>query len=504
MQRRHQKIIEEGPVTVAPREVRGARARCAVRLAKKVKYSGVGTVEYLYNITTGVYSFLEVNPRLQVEHPVTETITGVNLPAVQLQIAMGIPLHKMPHIRRFYGQPDPMGVSPIDFDVAPQNPPIGHCMAARVTAEDPDSGFKPTSGAIHELHFRSLPGVTGNFSVGLSGGVHQFADSQFGHIFAHKPTRDEAGTLLVQALNELSVRGEIHCNVAYLRTLIEKEAFRADRHSTSWLDGLIAAQDKPEGLSDHLVVACGAVMRASSRHQELEARVVDALTRGVPPEAWMTNLSEHAFELIYRDVKYSLRVTMGSHTLFYIHVNDKPVCEAEVLVLHDRGLKVLLGGKARTLHAEPTKVGLKVHIDGHPCFFPEDNDPTRMTAPGTGKAAPIPRPRRRSRRRGFGVLRDRGDEDGDAAARHLHRRRDASAAAWLCAGDGGRVVRGGGGGSRRRQGEPTVRRGVHQIPRRASSPGRSGTTARWSSSTSTPRGSSSFSPDTTSTRTTTR
>ena len=385
VQRRHQKIIEEGPVTVAPREVCVELERGAVRLAKKVKYSGVGTVEYLYNITTGVYSFLEVNPRLQVEHPVTETITGVNLPAVQLQIAMGIPLHKMPHIRRFYGQPDPMGVSPIDFDVAPQNPPIGHCMAARVTAEDPDSGFKPTSGAIHELHFRSLPGVTGNFSVGLSGGVHQFADSQFGHIFAHKPTRDEAGTLLVQALNELSVRGEIHCNVGYLRALIEKEAFRADRHSTSWLDGLIAAQDKPEGLSDHLVVACGAVMRASSRHQELEARVVDALTRGVPPEAWMTNLSEHAFELIYRDVKYSLRVTMGSHTLFYIHVNDEPVCEAEVLVLHDGGLKVLLGGKARTLHAEPTKVGLKVHIDGHPCFFPEDNDPTRMTAPGTGK-----------------------------------------------------------------------------------------------------------------------
>ena len=387
VQRRHQKIIEEGPVTVAPREVCEELERGAVRLAKKVKYSGVGTVEYLYNITTGVYSFLEVNPRLQVEHPVTETITGVNLPAVQLQIAMGIPLHKMPHIRKFYGQADPMGVTPIDFDVAPQNPPIGHCMAGRITAEDPASGFKPTSGAIHELHFRSLPGVTGNFSVGLTGGVHQFADSQFGHVFAHKPTRDEAGTLLVQALGELSVRGEIHCNVGYLRALIEKEEFRADRHSTAWLDGLIAAQDKPpeDGLTDHLVVACGAVMRASVRHQELEQRVVDALKRGVPPETWMTNLSEHAFELIYEDVKYSLRVTMGSHALFYIHVNEEPVCEAEVLVLHDGGLKVLLGGRAFVVHAEPTKVGLKVHIDGRPCFFPDDHDPTKMIAPGTGK-----------------------------------------------------------------------------------------------------------------------
>ena len=388
VQRRHQKIIEEGPVTVAPRETCEQLERGAVRLAKKVGYSGVGTVEYLYNITTGAYSFLEVNPRLQVEHPVTETITGVNLPAVQLQIAMGIPLHKMPHIRRFYGQADPMGVSPIDFDTAPQNPPVGHCMAGRVTAEDPESGFKPTSGAIHELHFRSLPGVTGNFSVGLSGGVHQFADSQFGHVFAHKPTRDEAGVLLSQALGELSVRGEIHCNIKYLRSLIEKDTFQQDAHTTAWLDGLIAAKDRPadtEGLTDHLVVMCGAVMRAHTRHQELEARVVDALTRGVPPEAWMTNLSEHAFELIYADVKYALRVTQGSPTLFYVRVNDKPACEAEVLTLANGGLKVLVGGRARVVHAEPSKVGLKVHIDGRPCFFPDDRDPTRMTAPGTGK-----------------------------------------------------------------------------------------------------------------------
>jgi acetyl-CoA carboxylase/biotin carboxylase 2 len=386
VQRRHQKIIEEAPVTVAPREMCEELERGAVRLCKKVKYSGVGTVEYLYNITTGEYSFLEVNPRLQVEHPVTETITGVNIPAVQLQIAMGIPLHKIPHIRKFYGQADPNGVSPIDFDTAPQNPPLGHCMAGRVTAEDPEAGFKPTSGAIHELHFRSLPGVTGNFSVGLTGGVHQFADSQFGHIFAHKPTRDEAGTLLVQALSELSIRGEIHNNTKYLAHLLEKDAFRADTHTTAWLDGLIAAQDKSDGaLQDHLVVVCGAVMRATSRHQELEQRVVDALTRGVPPETWMTNLSEHSFELIYNDVKYSLRVTMGSHTLFYIHVNGTAVCEAEVLVLQDGGLKVLLGGKAHTVHTEQTKVGLKVHVDGHPCFFPDDHDPTRMIAPGTGK-----------------------------------------------------------------------------------------------------------------------
>ena len=76
---------------------------------------------------------------------------------------------------------------------------------------------------------------------------------------------------------------------------------------------------------------------------------------------------------------------MGSHTLFYIHVNGEAVCEAEVLVLQDGGLKVLLGGRAHGVYTEPSKVGLKVHIDGHPCFFPDDFDPTKMSAPGTGK-----------------------------------------------------------------------------------------------------------------------
>ena len=110
-----------------------------MRLAKKVKYSGVGTVEYLYNITTGAYSFLEVNPRLQVEHPVTETITGVNLPAAQLQIAMGIPLHKMPHVRRFYGETDAMGVSRDRLRRGAAEPADRvTAWPGRVTAEDPD------------------------------------------------------------------------------------------------------------------------------------------------------------------------------------------------------------------------------------------------------------------------------------------------------------------------------------------------------------------------------
>jgi acetyl-CoA carboxylase / biotin carboxylase 1 len=150
-------------------------ARGAVRMARAVGYEGAGTIEYLY--ADGEYYFLELNPRLQVEHPVTESISGVNLPAAQLNIAMGIALHRIPEIRRLYGF-EPYGTDKFDLYSSPQIAPRGHCIAVRITAENPDLGFKPTSGKIQELTFRTSPNVWGYFSVVAQGSLHDFADSQ--------------------------------------------------------------------------------------------------------------------------------------------------------------------------------------------------------------------------------------------------------------------------------------------------------------------------------------
>jgi biotin carboxylase len=115
VQRRHQKIIEEGPAIAAPPQIWEKMEHAAVRMAKAVGYSGAGTIEYLFSDEESNYYFLELNPRLQVEHPVTEQITGVNLPATQLNIAMGIPLHRIPDIRRLYGV-DPYSNDLLDLD----------------------------------------------------------------------------------------------------------------------------------------------------------------------------------------------------------------------------------------------------------------------------------------------------------------------------------------------------------------------------------------------------
>lgn len=103
VQRRHQKIIEEAPVTAAPPEILEQMEQAAVRLARLAGYVNAGTVEYLYDPTTQKFSFLELNPRLQVEHPTTEMVSGVNIPAAQLQVAMGIPLSGIKDIRTLYG-----------------------------------------------------------------------------------------------------------------------------------------------------------------------------------------------------------------------------------------------------------------------------------------------------------------------------------------------------------------------------------------------------------------
>ena len=271
-QRRFQKIFEEGPPVVAPREIFREMELSAQRLTQSIGYIGAGTVEYLYNAASNQYYFLELNPRLQVEHPVTEGLTGVNLPSVQLQVAMGIALDRIPEIREFFGK-DPHRKSPINFLEDRYVYPTKHVIAARITAENPDEGFKPTSGRIERVKFQSTPKVWGYFSVGANGGIHEFADSQFGHIFASGPTREEARKALILVLKEIDVRGDIRTPVDYLIKLLETKEFAENTIDTSWLDGIIREKAVSVQVEPHTVALAAAVYRA---HSIVNAQVLHA------------------------------------------------------------------------------------------------------------------------------------------------------------------------------------------------------------------------------------
>uniref|UniRef100_A0A803TGF9 Acetyl-CoA carboxylase alpha n=1 Tax=Anolis carolinensis TaxID=28377 RepID=A0A803TGF9_ANOCA len=320
VQRRHQKIIEEAPASIATLVVFEEMEQCAVKLAKMVGYVSAGTVEYLYS-QDGSFYFLELNPSSPGGAPLHRrwVADGRSLP-----IAMGIPLHRIKDIRVMYGV-SPWGDAPIDFDNSAHVPcPRGHVIAARITSENPDEGFKPSSGTVQELNFRSNKNVWGYFSVAAAGGLHEFADSQFGHCFSWGENREEAISNMVVALKELSIRGDFRTTVEYLIKLLETESFQQNRIDTGWLDRLIAEKVQAERPDTMLGVVCGALHVADVSFRNSVSNFLHSLERGqVLPAHTLLNTVD--VELIYEGKKYVLKVKgkgerFAFGVFFYLHL----------------------------------------------------------------------------------------------------------------------------------------------------------------------------------------
>jgi len=281
----------------------------------------------LYNHAEDDFYFLELNPRLQVEHPTTEMVSGVNLPAAQLQVAMGIPLHRIRHIRQLYGVGHNAS-SEIDFDmVKPESNqlqrkprPKGHVVAVRITAENPDAGFKPSSGSLQELNFRSSTNVWGYFSVSTAGGLHEFADSQFGHIFAYGEDRGESRKNMIVALKELSIRGDFRTTVEYLIKLLELEAFKENTITTGWLDSLISNKLTAERPDASLAVVCGAVTKAYLSSEACWNEYKRVLDKGQVPARDVLK-TVFGIDFIYEGTRYSFTAARSSLTMWTLYLN---------------------------------------------------------------------------------------------------------------------------------------------------------------------------------------
>ena len=207
-QRRHQKVLEEAPAPALPRaEVEAMGARLEAMLAG-MGYDVIGTVEMLYTPDSG-FSFLEINTRLQVEHAVTEAVTGVDLVAAQLRLAAGERMQ----------------------DVLPAVPPLnGHAIEARVYAEDPVR-FLPSPGPLRVFQPPEMPGVRIETGYAEGGRVSSHYDPMLAKVIAHAATREAALDLLAAALAQFRVEG-VKTNIPFVRRVLEDPAFRAGRVST--------------------------------------------------------------------------------------------------------------------------------------------------------------------------------------------------------------------------------------------------------------------------------
>lgn len=390
VQRRHQKIIEEAPVTIAKADTFKAMEDAAVRLGKLVGYVSAGTVEYLYSYADDKFYFLELNPRLQVEHPTTEMVSGVNLPAAQLQIAMGLPLHRIRDIRLLYGH-DPKTATEIDFEFKNEGAiesqrrpkPKGHTTACRITSEDPGEGFKPSNGVMHELNFRSSSNVWGYFSVGTQGGIHSFSDSQFGHIFAYGENRQASRKHMVIALKELSIRGDFRTTVEYLIKLLETEDFQENTISTGWLDELISKRLTAERPDTMLAVVCGATTKAHIASEACIAEYRAGLEKG---QVASQDILRTVFNIdfIYEGFRYKFTVTRASQDSYHLFINGSK-CAVGVRALSDGGLLILLDGHSHNVYWKEEVGATRMSVDSKTCLLEQENDPTQLRTPSPGK-----------------------------------------------------------------------------------------------------------------------
>jgi acetyl-CoA/propionyl-CoA carboxylase biotin carboxyl carrier protein len=210
VQRRHQKVVEECPAPGLPGALRTALHDAARRVALALGYRNAGTVEFLVT-AAGAFHFLEVNRRLQVEHPVTEVVFGVDLVAWQLRVAAG------------------------DAGSPPALEPRGHAVEARICAEEPARGFLPSVGRIRALRLPAGPGVRVDAGVVEGSEVSPHYDPLLAKVVAHGATREEALDRLDAALSETAVLG-VETNVAFLRALLAEPAFRAGDLRTDFLE----------------------------------------------------------------------------------------------------------------------------------------------------------------------------------------------------------------------------------------------------------------------------
>jgi len=248
LQRRHQKVVEEAPAPLMSEPVRQAMGEAAVRAAKAVDYEGAGTVEFIVDSANGLdvegFWFMEMNTRLQVEHPITEAITGEDLVQWQILVASGEPLPK----------------SQVQLSIT------GHAVEVRLYAEDTDNGFLPSIGKIVALKLDDSEGIRIDTGVEQGSVISPYYDPMIAKIIAHAPTREQALSRLAKALRQCVVAG-VKVNIRFLRDLLEDEDFKAEQFDTGFIETFLSKQRSEPDLTAIADQSAAAFANVSLKHR---------------------------------------------------------------------------------------------------------------------------------------------------------------------------------------------------------------------------------------------
>ncbi|GLZ48120.1 acetyl/propionyl-CoA carboxylase subuit alpha [Actinomycetospora sp. NBRC 106375] len=368
IQRRYQKIIEEAPSPAVDDALRDQLGSAAVAAGKAIGYTGAGTVEFVLEGSSGGDSgggaprgffFLEVNTRLQVEHPVTEEVTGLDLVALQLQVAEGDPLPA-----------DVLGASL-----------HGHAIEARLYAEDPARDYQPGSGTLHRFTVPDLPGVRVDTGVRSGSMVGTHYDPMLAKVIAHGATRGQAARRLARALAEAEVHGLV-TNRDLLVGVLREPEFLAGRTDTGYLTrhdpAALAAGPADVAATRRRVHAVAAALADQA------GRRADPRVQRPVPSGWRNVVSAPqvaTFQLGEQEVVVAYRRTRRG---WWASVDGEPLTG---LLVHDAAadaVDLAVDGVRRTVRLH--RVGAAVHVDS-PLGATDFDDVERLPVPGT-EAAP--------------------------------------------------------------------------------------------------------------------
>jgi len=329
LQRRHQKVIEEAPAPGMTPELRAKMGAAAVEAARAVGYVGAGTVEFIADGTKGLradaFWFIEMNTRLQVEHPVTEAVTALDLVEWQFRVASGekLPLEQS------------------------QNRIDGHAIEARVYAEDPESGFLPSTGRIVAMQ---LPGdIRVDSGIEAGGEVTPYYDAMIAKFIVHAPTREAALDRLAAALDRTVIAGP-RCNVAFLGALTRMSEFRQGKVDTGFIDRNLAALGAVPRRADFAAAALGVV------------RLLEQKTGGEFPHG-----DESAHETTEADSPWAARdgFQLGGTRSHTVPVTIDGESAAATVSYGTDGMRVAIEGAAPANDARVFEVGDEAYVLRH-------------------------------------------------------------------------------------------------------------------------------------------
>ena len=334
VQRRHQKILEEAPSPALSEEQHWELREAAVRLSQSANYHNAGTVEFLYQPEHQRFSFLEMNTRLQVEHPVTECTTGIDLVKLQIHVARGGRLEgAQPHTR-------------------------GHAIEVRLNAEDADNGFAPAPGVIKRLRIPTGPGVRIDTGVAEGDVVPPDFDSMIAKIIAYGQTRQEAISRLQRALRDsvVVIQGG-SSNKAFLLDLLSHDDVHRGAVDVAWLDRLAASGNHVSRRYADVALIQAAIEVYATEAAAEEAHFYASAAHGRPQ---VRNAMGHTVELRYRGNAYSLKVSQLGPKQYGVETDGQRM---EVRLDRLGPFEYRLTGFGRRFHVVSVVQGLTYRID---------------------------------------------------------------------------------------------------------------------------------------------